>query len=264
MKRLYATALVVLLAVITVAVFFALRPREPVYEGRRLSQWLDQYEASFLAQDQTKEQARSAISRIGTNALPALLWMVSAEDSALKQKLLTLAEKQSMVLLRMRRDDFYHAKASFGFAALGPIAKPAVPSLIVLLSDKGPKVRAAAANALAGIGPEAEDAVPALLPCLDDRNNGILQMQAMLALAAIHKKAELAVLVLIEYVDGSRKEWNYAVFAMQALALYGETAKTAIPAIQQFVDDPNNNIKSAATTALGRINREVEAKAGAK
>lgn len=190
--------------------------------------------------------------------------MVSARDSALKQKLLTLAEKQSVVSLGIHRDDYYHAKASFGFGALGPIAKPAVPSLIVLLCDKGPNVRAAAANALAGIGPEAEDAVPALLRCLNDRNNGALQIESMMALGAIHKKPELAVPVLTEYLDGARKDWNYAVFAIQALGLYGETAKTAIPAIQQFVDDPDNSIKSAATTALLRINREAAAKEGGK
>ena len=263
-KRRRLGLIVVLGLAITAAVFFALRPREPVYQGKRLSEWLDQYEASLLARDQTTEQASSALRHIGTNALPVFLRMVSVRDSALKRKLLPLAEKQSMVSLRIRRDDYYHTMASFGFGALGPIAKPAVPRLVILLSDKDPNVRAAAANALAGIGPEAGVAVPALLQCLDDRNNGILQIQSMMALGAIHKNAELAVPVLTQYLDGSRKDWDYASFAIQALGLYGEKAKTAIPAIEQFLDDPDNRIKSAAIVALLEINAETVIRADAK
>lgn len=254
-------------ATIVVAVVgnYAFRPREPVYQGRQFSEWLDQYYESRVAQNRAnQDQAESALRSIGTNALPPLLRMVAGKDSALKRKLLALLAKQSFVSLRIRDGDYYHSRASFGFAALGPIAKPAVPELILLLSDTDRGVQAAAANALAGIGPEAEDAVPSLLRCLDDRNNGILQIETMMALGSIHKKPEIVVPVLIEYLDGPRKEWNFMAFALPALGWYGEEAKAAIPTIKQYLDDPNGNIKSEANNALWRIDREAAAKTQVK
>jgi len=244
---------------------YVLRPREPEYRGKQFSEWLDRYYDSSVANDRvSKEQAENAFRSIGTNALPPLLRMVAAKDSALKRKLLALLAKQSFVSLHIRDSDFYHSRASFGFAALGPIARPAVPELISLLNDTDPQVQATAANALAGIGPEAEDAVPALLRCLDDRNNGVLQIETMIALGSIHKKPEIVVPVLIEYLDGPRKDWNFMAFALPALGWYGKEAKAAIPAIKQYLDDPNGNIKSEANNALWRIDREAAAKAQVK
>jgi len=44
MKRSRAIAWVVLLGLIAVAAFFAGRPREPVYQGKGLSEWIEDFE----------------------------------------------------------------------------------------------------------------------------------------------------------------------------------------------------------------------------
>ncbi len=248
-----ALLLVAVLAALASSLFSA---REPAYHGKRLGVWVEQYYQEFDSWKRTgTSEARTAVRTIGTNGLPALLRMLGATDPPLKRKILALAKKQSLVTLPMRPAEHYRWLAGWGFSALGPMAKPAVPAIIELLKDKDPAVRAAAAHAFSSIGPEAEAAVPALVRCLDDRNNGLLQINAMMALGSIHTNGELAVPVLIEYLEGPRREWNYWSCAIQALSLYGEVgqADAAIPVLQRLVEDPDPNIRDAAARALRRM-----------
>lgn len=130
---------------------------EPHHQGKPLTFWIDQYQAHLLVrgdseQAMKRDEALAAIREIGTNALPTFLAMVGKKDSPLKRQLLALARKQSVVRLRLYSDDYYHARSSYGFAALGSIAQSAVPALIELLRDKNPRVRACAAHSLGLIG----------------------------------------------------------------------------------------------------------------
>jgi HEAT repeat protein len=212
---------------------------EPAYQGRPLSSWLDQDQAYLVARGDSeraskRNQARAAIREIGTNALPALLVMVGKTDSPLKTRLLTLVGKQSFIEFRLRNDDYYRARSSHGFSTLGSIAKPAVPALIKLLRDKNPRVRACAAHSLGLIGPEAESAIPALIPLLDERNKGTPILASMGALGSIHKRPEIVLPALLEFLNGERKEWNYAAPALDALGWYREEARFAIPVIEEY------------------------------
>jgi hypothetical protein len=234
----------------------ALREGEPAYAGKSLSTWMDIYYSRSTRTKWPNEEAAKAIRQIGTNGIPTLLRMVRAKDSYFRQKAARLLEKQSVVSVKLQSADHYHAMSSWGFSALGSIARPAVPALIDLLKDKDPTVRGVAAQALACIGPEAKEAVPALVESLRERNNGILQGNAMMALGNIHTNAELVVPVLMDYLDGPRKEWNYAISAMHALSLYGRDATSAVPALKKLVNDPDSNTKTAAENALWRINHD--------
>src|SRR6185503_1237613 len=53
-------------------------PREPVYQGKRLTQWINQANTEIRMGasgrfDRIREEARTALAAIGTNALPFLL-----------------------------------------------------------------------------------------------------------------------------------------------------------------------------------------------
>ena len=140
--------------------------REPVEQGKRLGVWLDQYRKSMLAvqesdRDVPRKDAEGAIRKIGTNALPALLRMVQAKDSA--------AGTRVVRVLGLRSEDDYHTRSTDGFAVLGAGAKPAVGALVRALGDKSSGIRACAATCLGSIGPEAKDAVPALRQLFGDR-----------------------------------------------------------------------------------------------
>src|SRR2546428_11263531 len=59
-------------------------PREPVFEGRALTSWLDHHVASSAASPPYNspgwKKADDALRSIGTNAIPTLLEMIRAKD----------------------------------------------------------------------------------------------------------------------------------------------------------------------------------------
>ena len=103
MKRSRAIALVVLFAAIAVAAFFALRSREPEYRGKRLSQWLEEYDRTG-AMEKTGP-ASEAIRAMGTNALPYLFAYIKHRDPPLKMKFFGLVQKQHWLKLPPYREN---------------------------------------------------------------------------------------------------------------------------------------------------------------
>jgi hypothetical protein len=246
--------------------WICLGSHEPAYQGRPLNAWMEEFNKYLMAgagspERARRDQAQAAIRHIGNGALPSLLSMAGAKDSALKTSLITLASKQSLLKFPLHPASYYHAKATWGFDALGSAAKPAVPGLISLLRDKDWQVRASAAQCLAFIGPAAEEAVPALLQVLNEAgdDHGPLLENSMSALSCIHAKAETVVPVLLEYINGSRKSWNYSASAMDALRRYRGEAKAAVPAILPYLNDPDSYRRSSAYATLWAIDPQAAA-----
>jgi len=96
-KRVYIALAVVLVTLAGVIGWQGLRLREPVYQGRRLGDWLAAYKMDGLAGVESwqvrveQQKADEAVRHAGTNALPVLLRMLRAKDSALKVKCVELA-----------------------------------------------------------------------------------------------------------------------------------------------------------------------------
>ena len=187
MRKRVQIALVVLpVAIVGVIAWQMLRVREPVYGGKRLSDWLEQYydalenpegpmtgsatvvglTADGLSGEESVKQAEAALRAIGTNAIPLLLRMAKAHDSALKQKAIVLSYHQSLIPSRLRSDFVYRGRSALGFYTLGSAAKPAVPALMRLLDNENRDVRADAARTLGYMRSVAQDAVPRLVECL--------------------------------------------------------------------------------------------------
>ncbi len=133
------------------AVFFVLswpidkilKHREPSYQGRALSNWLNQLSESRIPltapnaerRKLAENEARNAVRNIGTNAFPILMKMVTVEDSALKVRINQLTRKQSLIKFHLKTANDYHTMALAGFDALRDIATPMVPALARLLND---------------------------------------------------------------------------------------------------------------------------------
>jgi hypothetical protein len=242
------------IAIVWLAAWKMFAPRQPSYNGKPLSYWLSRYENRILGKaDPTsmeQQEADIAVREIGTNAIPYLLKLAGRKDSALKQRLLSLYRPQSFLKLPIHDAQFYHIEASCGFAALHEKAKPAVPALIRLLKDEDYQVREIAANDLGLIGPEAEEAIPALIPLLDEHNHGTPILEAMMALGGIHRRPEIVLPRLLEFLNGDRKDWNYQSPALDAVGRYQSDAKALAPVIITFLDDPDTSRKNAAENAL--------------
>jgi len=89
-------ALWVGLAAVVFAMAWAIeRPREPVYKGSRVTEWLQ-------ARDQyRREEAEEAVRQIGSNAIPSLIRMLQAKDSFLRAKFVELVGKQEFINLQL-------------------------------------------------------------------------------------------------------------------------------------------------------------------
>src|SRR6266478_1638735 len=175
------------------------QPSEPVYQGKPLSFWCDQY-ASSVGQNPDFDlhgRATSAISTIGTNAIPTLLRWLKARDSKFKLKFIELASKQHVINLRWKTAEERHYEAANGFGVLRSDGKSAIPALLEIYngrnSDPNDNLRYTDAHFIFGcMGPAAADAVPRLVQDTTDTNIYI-RWDAILALARIHAKPELTV-----------------------------------------------------------------------
>jgi len=127
------------------------RSKEPSYQGKSLSRWLDELPDLVLSEFNADAQipAREALQHIGTNAIPFLLERIQAKDSTLKRKLIEWAERHDVSALRFKRAELRREEAAVGLRLLGPRALPAVPVLVSLLQSR--QIGPFAAFALAGI-----------------------------------------------------------------------------------------------------------------
>jgi hypothetical protein len=270
-KRKYILAALVIV-VIGGALWIMLRPREPVYQGKSLTAWLEQdvvnyliayqqplpgSEAEAAKRNRAREEAEVAIRHIGTNALPYLLKMVAVKDSALKEKLITLLSKQSLVSIPFRDARECHYMAVCGFAALRSEATPAVPSLIDLLHSPATNrimvnVPNDAAVCLAMIG---ETSVPYLLPLLTNGDPDVRFYASSAARSIVPRLTYL--------VSSDNNETNRC-------RMIGELAEIGWPdpdmwkALTNALSDKSFLVRNAATNALKRIDPAAAGKAGVK
>src|SRR2546426_4374026 len=207
MKRGRAIALAVLLAVsAAVAGFFAARAREPVYEGKRLSEWLRDLDDNILAAD-SRNRAVDAVRQIGSNCVPTLVELLHSSDSWPKRKLMELVGNQSRIRFHFTTAQERRSRAIRGIEVLGPAA---IPMLIDLLNDKatmstamiclsrvgsevvwpltctvtneGPQVRSAAIVTLGLLRSNGQAAVPALVARLESDEDNRVRASAANAL----------------------------------------------------------------------------------
>src|ERR1700722_2327691 len=139
MKRLRIIFILLAILLIGVLVIYLVQPKEPEYQGRKLSTWIRVYQeqqkssADLNLADPNRAvpmtAAERAIKEIGTNALPTLLRWLQIRDSTLKTKLNSLLERQSFIKLRYPPASRMQDMAIAGLRILGTNALPAVPNL---------------------------------------------------------------------------------------------------------------------------------------
>jgi hypothetical protein len=78
------------------AFLYSRRSGEPVYQGKPLMDWLEQFGTNHWSAGHggdLDQQAEAALQHIGTHAAPIYLQMMTVRESPLKVKLLTLVQK---------------------------------------------------------------------------------------------------------------------------------------------------------------------------
>jgi hypothetical protein len=302
MRKRVQIALAVLIVVLAgVSAWLGLREREPVYQGRSLSNWLEGYTPSpgvFALGGRTVQvigsgggplgnhfdstKVDAAVRQIGTNAHPTLCRMLRAKDSALRLKLLGFAQKHTLTAIRMKPtpdgtlkirgvhgvieanptlSETLNFRAVAGFRALGSDASNAVPELIEMYKHSPGSGPWGPGAALAAIGPAAGEAIPSLVLNVGNTNAGAREI-AIRALSEIHSQSQLVVPALIAALRDP--DGSVRGTAACSLKAFGAEAKAAVPALLELLKDKDEYARGIAAEALGQIDPEAAAKAGVK
>lgn len=230
------------LAVVVVAVSALLgweifRFREPVYQGRPLSFWLKDDPPWREPVEGHPKIADEAVRHLGTNAIPTLLRMLRAKDSALKVELLHLAQRQHFIKITDTPADQLNYTAAKAFEVLGAEAQSAVPALVEIANQKiSQDSQLNAIDAMGSIGPAAKEAVPSLLCWATNADVGV-RWRAICALSDIHADPKRVVPVLANALRDPDPLIQFG--AACALPYFGPGAKIAVPALVDFIDNPH-------------------------
>lgn len=265
------------------AIFFVIRvvqPREPRYEGRSLGSWLDDFSSG---NSNETYQAGIAVRRMGTNAIPFLLDILSYKESPAHKRLRQFTEKLPNWLHILERDSSHNIAAAEAMNALGPMVEPVYPTLTNLFHNGKPTT---AGIALAGIGQKGvlflvnamtnqnvsvsfhntaalalasarsdfDMVVPALIQVLQTASSSARSIAAM-SLGTLHHKPEIAVPALIESLNDPNDTLRaYAIFA---LGEFGPQAVASVPMLLQAINDKDSTVRMRSKEALQKISPDL-------
>lgn len=293
MRKRIGVGLAGLLLLVLGTMFWGLlRERDPVYQGKRLTVWLEgsapvvaplpvvtrslgmvpgstlSTRASATPSAELEASADRALRHFGTNAIPTLLKMLRARDSALTLKLLDLVRKQH--LIRIKHTDAAHLNtiACSALERLTELARSVVPALIevydrdlAILSrtsghDSSAEVGVLEIPRILGkVGPEARSAIPSLLRGATNTVPNVRWI-ALAGLGEIHLEPEMVVPVLTQALQDP--DPFVKSDAARALARFGKDAQPGIPALVKLLKDPNHWARDAGLRALGALHLKAE------
>jgi hypothetical protein len=242
---------------------------EPVFQGTPLSVWLTGFDEKSNGPRPDYRAAREAVRQIGTNAIPALMRMLRAKDSALTLKLIRLVAKQPIIKIHYVPASTRNLEAAAALETLGAQAQDAVPQLIEMF-DRIPSRQSEIAIILGCIGPPAKEAIPSLLRGTNNTNSS-LRADSVFALGGIHSEPGTVVPVLVQALRDPCDSVRYS--AVGALLAFGTNARPAVPALIELIPRERERtitpgqhliIYAWAEHALKQIDPEAAAKAGVK
>lgn len=252
MKRSRKIGLVVLGIGLVSAGVFILTPSEPVYEGRTLTEWLDEINGGLGDLDTNSPSAR-AFRHMGVDAIPHLLKHLRPDDSRIKKAANELLAKAPLVDWQFPTapiERLSHASTAFHF--LGPVAEPAIPELSAMLQDTNRTHRVSyhAAKALAGIGPMGADILIEHVKNDDETIRG----DALLNLGVTQTPGNRHIAVILDHVSDPQIGWK----AISALGWARQDPERTIPVLIDAFKDKDNRHRMTAALSLDRYGAEAK------
>ena len=225
-------------------------PKEPVYQGKKLTRWIGEYYLTTTKAE--KEHAATAIRSIGTNALPYLLYLFERSATPNVTKFNSWMEEHTDFDLRLPDAKLSWRTAGKGIYVLGSNATDALPVLAGYLAEEERGTWAAF-----GIGGVGESALPFLLKTSESTNNAWAIYHALDALGGIAQSVESAIPHLIRFLDHT----NETVLAYAAYALGKSTLKSdvVVPALIRKLSDRKAEMQAYAALVLGRRGKDAAA-----
>ena len=299
-RKILLLACGLIMGVVLVIFFYSLR--EPSYKGKKLSALLleaaeidrsykwpkndtEEYRQALKGRSQ---QNREAIRSIGTNAIPFFLeWLQNGEPTRHHK----FREKANRWLTRIhrgwewedQRNDLADATV-FGFEALGPQAKGAIPKLTTIMNDPQKTGKCIiAVDSLAGIG---AIAYPPLIEVVTNTNrDAIIRRRILISLVSAGYRDTNAVAIFLMVIRDPEPEvretamralreiapqalWGALTnqlsnpdpslrkFASWGLGKFSPSAFPVTPLLVAALNDPDKGVRMEATNALVQISPE--------
>lgn len=266
--------LLVVVAMLTLA-FLALRPREPTYQGKRLSSWIREVTKPQREENLDTVQFRwqtltNVVRAIGTKSLPpAIRWIRdkprksfyddvsyrieeafrgrialperqdrSSDASLVFQILGTNAQAAILELAPLTMNDYTSSEACYCLSMVGAAAAPVLSNTLANATSMS---RGAAIDALGELGPSARMTIPLLLHTI--RNDRPAAWRALRALVEVETNSGTVLPLLIE----SFADTNTTAGAAYGLARLGASG---IPPLLLAFTNSEASIRAAAQAAL--------------
>ncbi|MDB6112064.1 MAG: lyase domain protein repeat-containing protein [Pedosphaera sp.] len=265
-KRSRIVLVVLLVAVVGGLAWQVTRPREPMYQAKPLTYWLQGYNQSPRYNQPpplgsvTESQADEAVRQTGTNAIPTLLRLLVAKESVFTRRIVELSQKQHVIKIGYTPAWERTGQAIHAFSCLGASAKAAVPTLITMYEqDHVGNSRSAIAVALGAIGPAAATAVPLLIQGINNTNSWV-RLGYIQSLGHLHAEPALVVPALVRALPDPNTRVRCT--AVETLGTFGADARQAVPALVELLSNRSIDVRWAATNALKAIDPEAAARAG--
>ncbi|EEF57467.1 hypothetical protein Cflav_PD0501 [Pedosphaera parvula Ellin514] len=144
-----------------------MQAREPVYQGKKLGEWLELYQDESWDSPE-RQKAAQAVQNIGPKAIPSLLKTMSYRRPPMEEKGIDLLRRQKLVPIEAVQVGTYRARGADGFEILGEAARPAIPKLVKLLDDRNKHIKYLAFVSLLEVRPSQRDLTPALMKAAKD------------------------------------------------------------------------------------------------
>jgi HEAT repeat protein len=140
---------------------------------------------------------------------------------------------------------------ALGFARLGSTASNALPDLIKIYDENiSISSRYWAINALGSVGASSSNTIPFLVKAIYNTNMEV-RLSCITSLQTIHGTPELSVPALLNTLGDQQGMVRYT--SLLALGAFGEDAKPAKTLLTNLVNDPDRNVKQAATALLNKL-----------
>ncbi len=250
-------AVVLLLGGVGLAVLLV--PREPVYQGRPISVWIQELTgpvANFAGAVASPTLPRLLAQTPGPEILPYLRATLHRGNSTVSRLYVRWYPRLPPPLVRRLpapnplRDTQLRYRAGLILYYMGPTAAAALPDLRDALRDESPEVRRIAATALGVLGPAARSAAPALLRALQDPMPDV-RRAALRALPGVENDPARLVPAIADRLKDA--DPGVRTDAAEMLKDAGPKAELAVPALIRALEDPDNDVFIFAAQALGRI-----------
>ena len=241
-----------------------LGPKLPVYQGKSLYAWtaeLGQAQLDFsdLNREKKIQAATEAIRAMGTNALPFIMADIQAHATVKDRVINWLAPRLRFLKLQPRKVEDRWVRGIRALEVLGPMGKPYLPQLIMLVSNSTGYSEAA----LLAVGPDALPAFTNLLAKSKFPQTGNLIGALATAVYLERIKPEETSVALPYLVQVFRStDIHGRSYAAVALGAVHQDPDLCVPLLIQGLTDATPSVREQCVASLGRFGEATSPHAG--